>query len=273
MPADGTSPADFNRLRTLFERAWDQPTLNARLAALSGFYRFLRETAATELKLPIQVPNPAHAQFIGRESPDPVDPTLPLGLTKARKLMSLPTGGDVFEARDRAILKVFLYAGIRIGTACRLTVADFVDDPDDPKILIEEKGRGKASTAAQLGPQNGLVSTEAIRSFTVMHGCSRQAAGPPESTSRPLVALPWYRGGGRTISVRQYPQTTSASHVAAWIGWSRGSPSRPGQPVWEPVAQLVPDRYTAPGGGTSTRRTVRACSAPGTAGDTASGQG
>ena len=112
-------------------------TLNARLSAVSGFYRFLRETAATELKLPIQVPNPAHAQFIGRESPDPVDPTLPLGLSKARKLMSLPAGGDVFEARDRAILKTFLFTGIRIGTGCRLTAADFVDDPDDPKLLIE----------------------------------------------------------------------------------------------------------------------------------------
>ncbi len=32
-------------------------TLNARLSALSGFYRFMREAVATELKLPIQVPS------------------------------------------------------------------------------------------------------------------------------------------------------------------------------------------------------------------------
>lgn len=119
-------------------------TLNARLSALSGFYRFMRESVATELNLPIQVPNPAHAQFISRESKDPVDPTMPLGLTNARKLMSMPQGDDVFVARDRAILKVFLYSGIRLGTACRLSVEDFHDDPEDPTIAIQEKGRGRS---------------------------------------------------------------------------------------------------------------------------------
>lgn len=171
-------------------------TLNARLSALSGFYRFLRETAATELKLPIQVPNPAHAQFIGRESPDPVDPTLPLGLTKARKLMSLPAGGDVFEARDRAILKVFLYSGIRIGTACRLTVADFVDDPDDPKILIEEKGRGKAKRAIGIN----FIAAEALRDYVKTAELTggplfraRSSARSEKLSDRPIAQVSMYR--------------------------------------------------------------------------------
>lgn len=171
-------------------------TLNARLSALSGFYRFLRETAATELKLPIQVPNPAHAQFIGRESPDPVDPTLPLGLSKARKLMALPAGGDVFEARDRAILKVFLYTGIRIGTACRLTVADFVDDVDDPKLLIEEKGRGKSKRAIGIN----FIAAEAVRDYLrtaeITGGPlfrARASARSDKLSERPIAQVSLYR--------------------------------------------------------------------------------
>lgn len=171
-------------------------TLNARLSAVSGFYRFLRETAATELKLPIQVPNPAHAQFIGRESPDPVDPTLPLGLSKAIKLMSLPAGGDVFEVRDRAILNTFLFTGIRIGTACRLTAADFVDDPDDPKLLIEEKGRGKAKRPIGIN----FIAAEALRDYVKTAEISggplfraRASARSDKLSDHPIAQVSLYR--------------------------------------------------------------------------------
>jgi site-specific recombinase XerD len=47
-------------------------TINRRISSLSSFYKFLAGAAA-ELRLPITVPNPAHAQFISRESSDPVD--------------------------------------------------------------------------------------------------------------------------------------------------------------------------------------------------------
>jgi integrase family protein with SAM-like domain len=48
-------------------------TINRRISSLSSFYKFLAGAAA-ELRLPITVPNPAHhAQFISRESADPVD--------------------------------------------------------------------------------------------------------------------------------------------------------------------------------------------------------
>src|SRR4029079_3498626 len=43
--------------------------------SLSGFYKFLQGVAA-ELRLPITVPNPAHAQFIARGSKDPPHETL-----------------------------------------------------------------------------------------------------------------------------------------------------------------------------------------------------
>ena len=33
--------------------------------------------------------------------------------------MGLPSGDSVFDFRDRAIIKFFLYSGARIGTGCR----------------------------------------------------------------------------------------------------------------------------------------------------------
>jgi site-specific recombinase XerD len=38
-------------------------TMNRRISSLSSFYRYLAGAAA-EMRLPITVPNPAHAQFV-----------------------------------------------------------------------------------------------------------------------------------------------------------------------------------------------------------------
>src|ERR1039458_3359726 len=82
-------------------------TINRRISSLSSFYKFL-SGAAAELRLPITVPNPAHAQFISRESSDPVDETRALSETRARQLMGMPAGDSLLDIRDRAILKFYL---------------------------------------------------------------------------------------------------------------------------------------------------------------------
>lgn len=114
-------------------------TINRRISSLSSFYKYL-SGAAAELRLPVTVPNPAHAQFIARSSHDPIHETKALSATRARQLMGLPSADDVFDARDRAILRVFLYTGIRIGTACRLNVSDLHQDGEEATIRICEKG-------------------------------------------------------------------------------------------------------------------------------------
>jgi site-specific recombinase XerD len=40
-------------------------TINRRISSLSSFYKYLG-AAAAEIRLPITVPNPAHAQFISK---------------------------------------------------------------------------------------------------------------------------------------------------------------------------------------------------------------
>lgn len=114
-------------------------TINRRVASLSSFYKYLAGAAA-ELRLPITVPNPAHAQFVTRQSSDPRDETKALTSTRARQLMGMPAGEDLVDYRDRAILKLYLYTGIRLSTGCRLKVSDFHQEDGESTLRIHEKG-------------------------------------------------------------------------------------------------------------------------------------
>lgn len=157
-------------------------TLNRRISSLSSFYKYLAATAA-ELRLPITVPNPAHAQFISRESTDPVHETKALSATRARQLMGMPAGDCVVNARDRAILKFYLYTGARLAAGCRLKVSDFHRDGDEATIRLTEKG-GKHHTIGL-----HFTAAEAIAEYIDRAGLGggplfRPRAGP---TSRLLA--------------------------------------------------------------------------------------
>ena len=114
-------------------------TLNHRVSALSSFYRYLALCGA-ELRLPVLIPNPAHAQFIMRAAADPVHETLALPAARARQLLTLPKGESIFDYRDRAIVKVYLYTGIRLAAGCRLQVQDFRRDLGEATLRLNEKG-------------------------------------------------------------------------------------------------------------------------------------
>ncbi len=90
--------------------------------------------------LPIVVPNPAHSQFIARSSSDSRDETLALPAARARQLLNLPAGDSVLAYRDRAILKLYLYTGIRLAAGCRLSVEDFRQDGEEATLRLQEKG-------------------------------------------------------------------------------------------------------------------------------------
>jgi hypothetical protein len=83
-------------------------TINRRISSLSGFFKFLREVAA-EMRLPIQVANPAEKEFVARDKADPVEERHHFSAAKARQLFSLPAGETVLDYRDRAILKCLLF--------------------------------------------------------------------------------------------------------------------------------------------------------------------
>jgi integrase/recombinase XerC len=168
-------------------------TLNRRISSLSSFYKFLHGAAA-ELRLPIIVPNPAHAQFIARESTDARDETKALSATRARQLMNMPSGDSIFDFRDRAILKLYIYSGIRLATGCRLKVEDFHLDEGEATIRLHEKGDKRRTIG--LNP----VAAQAIEEFIQHAGLISGALFRPRHAScsqklgdRPMGDVTMYR--------------------------------------------------------------------------------
>jgi len=165
--------ADVREWRRFMDQELDfaPMTLNRRLSSLSGLFRFFREAAA-DAKLPINVQNPAHRDFIGRPEAEPVEETRSLSPGNARKLMGLPVGDSLVAVRDRAILKFYLFTGRRIATGCRLEVADIHMDEHDATLRITEKGHGEAKRTIGIHSELAEALQESI-----------QAAGP---TAGPL---------------------------------------------------------------------------------------
>src|SRR5580700_9806123 len=168
-------------------------TLNRRISSLSSFYKYLA-AAAAELRLPITVPNPAHAQFISRQSTDPREETRALSATRARQLMGLPSGDDPLAYRDRAILKFFLYSGARLSTVCRLKVSDFHQDGEQATIRLHEKGDKRRTIGLHF--QAALAIGEYIEQGGLESGPLFRPRLNPRSkklASRPMAAASLYR--------------------------------------------------------------------------------
>jgi site-specific recombinase XerD len=138
-------------------------TINRRISSLSGFYKFLREVAA-EMRLPIQVANPADKEFVARDNADPVEERRHFTAAKARQLFSLPAGETVLDYRDRALLKCLLFAGSRIGTLLRLDVKDFHDDEHDPTLRVCEKGQRRRTIGLN------VQAARAVREYIAQAG-------------------------------------------------------------------------------------------------------
>jgi hypothetical protein len=74
-------------------------TINRRIASLLSLHKYLGATAG-ELRLPVTVSNPAHAQFISRDASDPCGETKALSAAKARPIAtSWPNFGKHYGRR------------------------------------------------------------------------------------------------------------------------------------------------------------------------------
>ncbi len=172
------SVLDVQRFReALVELGAANKTLNRRICSLSSFYKYLGLSAA-ELRLPIVVPNPASAQFVKRAKPDPRKETKALSLARVRQLLALPTGIDIVAYRDRAILSFYLYSGARIGTGCKLAVADFHYDREDSTVRLHEKGGGYRTIGLH------FAAAEAVREYVDRAGITSGPLFRPFAHSR-----------------------------------------------------------------------------------------
>jgi site-specific recombinase XerD len=142
-------------------------TTNRRISSLSGFFKYLREEAA-EMRLPIQVANPADKEFIARDNADLVEERQHFSAAKARLLFGMPAGETILDYRDRAMPKCLIYSGMRISTLLRLDVKDFHYDDHSPRLRISEKGHRRRTIGLH------VAATEAIR-FTSARPSQRKA--------------------------------------------------------------------------------------------------
>jgi site-specific recombinase XerD len=168
-------------------------TVLRRVSSLSSFYKYL--AAAAEMRLPIVVPNPAHAPFVPRGSADARDETKALTATRARQLMVMPAGDDLVDYRDRAILKVYLYTGIRLTTGCRLKVTYFHQDDGEATLKLHEKGDKRRTIGLHFNAAQAIC--EYIEKSGITSGPLFRAQAAPRSreklSNRPMDSAKMYR--------------------------------------------------------------------------------
>ncbi|TWU59611.1 tyrosine-type recombinase/integrase [Crateriforma conspicua] len=169
--------ADVQRWRDAMIAGGKAPkTINRRVSSVSSFFKYLQGVAA-ELRLPITVPNPAHAQFIARSSTDPIHETKSLSATRARQLMGMPQGEDLVAYRDRAILKWYVYSGVRLSTACKLNKGDVHVDGEETTVRISEKGDKHRTIGLH------FAAADAIGQYTEQAEIKRGALFRPRTSS------------------------------------------------------------------------------------------
>jgi len=144
-------------------------TVLRRVTSLSRFFEYMREQAA-EFRLPIIVPNPAHKNHIPREDAEAVTPTKELTFSRVRQLKELAAGETVLAYRDRAIIFFYLYTGARIGTGCSVRVEDCHLDPENPYVMVQEKGKGASKRRIGINSQCAEALAEFIEQAALGSG-------------------------------------------------------------------------------------------------------
>ena len=163
------SVADVQGWRDYMEKVQHRApkTVVRRLSSLSRFYEYLREQAS-DFRLPVIVPNPAHKVHLPRDTdPEPVEPTKALTAARVRQLKDMVTRevvthGDALAHRDKAAVWFYLYTGARIESGCKLYVEDCrLEDAEDPYVLIQEKGKKKRKRRVGVHPE----AAEALQAY------------------------------------------------------------------------------------------------------------
>jgi integrase/recombinase XerC len=94
--------------------------------------------------------------------------------------MGLPSGDTVLDARDRAILRFYLYSGARLAAGCRLQVEDFQQDQDGATIRIAEKGARRRTIGLH------FAAAEAIQEYIARAGLTSGPLFRPRRNSRSM---------------------------------------------------------------------------------------
>ena len=107
-------------------------SIRRKLAALSSLFEYLSEANAVTHNPVRGVRRPRIASYEGK--------TLALGRAQARHLLKLPAGEDLKSLRDRALLSLLLYHGLKREELSRLRVQDVHRRGGVPHLRVHGKG-------------------------------------------------------------------------------------------------------------------------------------
>ena len=139
-------------------------TIRRKLSALSSLFEYLCENNAVVTNPVKGVKRPKVESYEGK--------TPAIGDHQARKLLDAPDAKTLKGKRDRALLSVFLYHGLRREELCTLKVSDITQRRGVPHLRVH--GKGSKTRYIPLHPGTAELITEYLE--TLDHGA--QPASP-----------------------------------------------------------------------------------------------
>src|SRR5487761_191617 len=153
-----TSPEELRLVTRAHVLAWRKDlerrklsggTIRRKLAALSSLFEYLSEANAVTHNPVKGVRRPKVESYEGK--------TPALGDAQARQLLRLPAGEDLKSRRDRALLSLLLYHGLRREELSRLAVQDIHARRGVPHLRVHGKGGKVRHIPLHPGTQELLV--------------------------------------------------------------------------------------------------------------------
>ena len=156
--------------KVLEGRALSGATIRRKFAALSSLFEYLCEKNAVSFNPVMGAKRPQTESNLGKTSP--------LAAHHARALLDAPDPTTLKGRRDRAILAVLLYQGLRREELCQLKTRDIVDFCGTPHLKIH--GKGNKERHLQLHPE----SVGRLRAYLEAAGNSINLDAPLFRTAR-----------------------------------------------------------------------------------------
>ena len=187
--------------KTLEERALSASTIRRKLSALSSLFEYLCECNSVPYNPVDGVKRPSEGANEGR--------TPAIGDGQARALFDAPDAFTLKGKRDRAILAVFLYHGLRCEELCYLKVRDIQDRRGVKHLRIHGKGDKIRFVPAH------VAALERISTYLEAAGHGDQSDGPlfRAVKGRTEIATPLTGSAIYSCVVRKYAKLSGIERV------------------------------------------------------------
>jgi integrase/recombinase XerD len=128
----------------LRERGLTNSSIRRKMTVLRSLYSYLQVYGYAGL-------NPAHSDFVEAPAVARDGKTVALTPGDCRRLLDAPDHGTPVGLRDRALLGVLAYGGVRVGELCRLRVGDY--KMTGAHRVLEVRGKGGKERRVPLHPE------------------------------------------------------------------------------------------------------------------------